>query len=273
MNPIVVDGKKIARLIIENLKEKPTPQGFLALFLSPQDGAAQSFIKKKEQVAQELGIEVRKYAVSEIDTNDSLRERVQKISAKKRCIGVVLQLPLPTGCDVSYIANAIPPRKDIDCLGAQNLGKFLQGKEIVIPPAVRVVQHIYETYKKDICMSASAIVVGQGKLIGRPISTWLTGKISSLAVVDKGFSQEDIKKNNLVILGTGVGKLITGKDICQGGWVIDFGYKRTEEGKLIGDFDYMHDPIDHVALYTPTPGGTGPILVASLFENIFSSSL
>lgn len=271
MNPVIVDGKQIAHAIVEQLKQKPKPKGFIAVFVSSQDAGAQSFVKQKELVAQELGIEMRKYAINNTDTNDVLRARVRKISATKRCIGVVLQLPLPSACDVSCVANTIPPQKDIDCLGARSLGGFFQGKGVIIPPAVRVVQHIFETYQKDIHTIASAIVIGQGKLVGRPISTWLMGNIPCVRVADKGFDHKEILQNEVVILGTGAGKLISGKDVSPQAWVIDFGYNKTGDKKLIGDFDTTQDSIDHIGLYTPTPGGTGPILVASLFENIFSA--
>ena len=271
MNPIVVDGKGIAHTIIENLKQKPTPKGFLAIFVSSTDMIAQSFVKQKESVARELGIEVRKYEVRDIDTNDVLRARVRKIAMAKRCIGVVLQLPLPIGCSISYVANTIPPQKDIDCLGARNLGGFFQEKNSIVPPVVRVIQHIFQTHQKDIQTISSVAVIGQGVLVGRPLSTWFMGKVPCVKVLDKGFNRKEIQNSDVVILGTGAGALIQGKDTAPGAWVIDFGYSKTTDGKLVGDFDVTKDSIDHIRLYTPTPGGTGPILVASLFENIFSA--
>jgi len=50
--------------------------------------------------------------------------------------------------------------------------------------------------------------------------------------------------------------------------VIDFGYGSDEDGNTGGDFNPGNS--DKNILYTPTPGGTGPILVSKLFENIVS---
>ena len=55
--------------------------------------------------------------------------------------------------------------------------------------------------------------------------------------------------------------------------IIDFGYSMNENGKLGGDFDISE--IENCKLkienfwYTPTPGGTGPVLVAKVFENFY----
>jgi 5,10-methylene-tetrahydrofolate dehydrogenase/methenyl tetrahydrofolate cyclohydrolase len=53
--------------------------------------------------------------------------------------------------------------------------------------------------------------------------------------------------------------------------VIDFGYEFRDR-KILGDFNPPPSEIRNSKLeisYTPTPGGTGPILVAKLFENFY----
>lgn len=268
MNPIIIDGKEIAAEIIENLKQEPAPEGFVAVFMRRLDAAANSFVKQKEKTAHELGIELRRYEVQENDTNDSLRDRVRKVANTKRCLGVVLQLPLPDVCDPRYIANTIPSHKDLDCLGARCAGAVYHGKSVILPPAVRVVQHVLTAQKKSITDFQSMAVVGQGILVGKPIGVFYSGQVAHLTLFDKGFDKNELKKFNLIILGTGSVGLVRGSDIKKDAWVIDFGYDMRDK-TLSGDFDVKSDPIGHVGLYTPTPGGTGPILVASLFENLF----
>jgi len=267
MNPIIIDGKMIASNIMAQLKQKPAPRGFVAVFVSTHDTISDSFVKQKEKISGELGIEMRRYEVLPDDTNDSLRERVLKVARAKRCVGVVLQSPLPASCDIRYIANAIPPHKDLDCLSARAIGAVYQEKAHVIPPAIRVVCHILSEYKKTISDFSNVSVVGQGLLVGKPLGVWLSGHVSHIHLLDKGFDMESLKESDLIILGTGNAGLIRGEYISSGAWVIDFGYD-ARSGKLSGDLD-AHT-VSHLGLYTPTPGGTGPILVASLFENIFA---
>ena len=42
-------------------------------------------------------------------------------------------------------------------------------------------------------------------------------------------------------------------------------------GKLLGDVD-MNGMINKVNIITPVPGGVGPILIASLIENLIKSA-
>ena len=66
-----------------------------------------------------------------------------------------------------------------------------------------------------------------------------------------------------------VGKpgLIDGVMVKSEAILIDFGYHVDSSG-IRGDFDFK-SCFNKASLITPTPGGTGPILVAKLFENFF----
>ena len=66
-----------------------------------------------------------------------------------------------------------------------------------------------------------------------------------------------------VISGVGKAGIIKPDMLKNEAGVIDFGY---DGGK--GDFDASSD-LSRLAFYTPTPGGTGPILVAKLMENFY----
>ena len=48
--------------------------------------------------------------------------------------------------------------------------------------------------------------------------------------------------------------------------LIDVGMNRDENGKLCGDFG--EELKQKAAYYTPTPGGTGPMTVAMLMQNV-----
>jgi 5,10-methylene-tetrahydrofolate dehydrogenase/methenyl tetrahydrofolate cyclohydrolase len=52
--------------------------------------------------------------------------------------------------------------------------------------------------------------------------------------------------------------------------LIDFGYGADADGKLSGDINEESLRANgFVGSYTPTPGGTGPLVVAGLFENFY----
>ena len=61
--------------------------------------------------------------------------------------------------------------------------------------------------------------------------------------------------------------LFSAGDLKNGALVIDFGFNRLDD-KLVGDFDPAGAEEKEIS-YTKTPGGTGPVLVAKLFENFY----
>jgi len=265
----IIDGRKIAVEIIEKLKGKPKPEKFLAAFLVGENLASVSFLKQKEKVAHLLGIDFRIYKFEEQITQDKLRKEVLKIANHKTCGGVIIQLPLPTHINAQYVMNVIPREKDVDVLGERALGAFYAGRNFILPPAVSVVEEILKN--QNIILSEKRVaVVGLGNLVGKPIATWLKGKVSDLCLLDKGSDYSLLKDADVVILGTGQPHLISQEMLKENTLVIDFGYG-MKDGKICGDFNISQPTTNNqqqtTISYTPTPGGTGPILVAKLFEN------
>jgi len=264
------------------LKLGPKPEKFFAGVLIGDDPASESFQKLKQKTAAELGIDYRIYRLSPELGNDGLRKEVGRISAQKTCGGVIVQLPLPEQINKHYILNVIPREKDVDVLGERALGAFYTGRNPVLSPAVGTVEKILQTTHCSL-PTTNFVVVGLGFLIGKPIATWLMGKAKEIILLDK-FSDLSIVKNaDVIILGTGQAGLIKPEMLKDGAGVIDFGYtvaqappRTNADGaqtnadiKMVisGDFDTTLPTTNYSLLnfYTPTPGGTGPILVAKLF--------
>ena len=262
---MVMNGKKIAEGILENLKKSEKLKGFLAVFFVGEDKASESFVKQKENIAKELGVDFRLYKFPENITQDDLRKEVVKIAEHKTCGGAIVQLPLPPHINRQYILNVIPREKDVDVLGERALGAFYAGRNPVLPPAVGVVEEILKSENFELRLKKVA-VVGLGFLVGKPISVWLKGKCAEIYLLDIGSNLSILKNADLVILGTGQAGLVKPEMLKDGAIVIDFGYSAVNI-KVSGDLDSASVP-DSI-LYTPTPGGTGPILVAKLFENFF----
>jgi 5,10-methylene-tetrahydrofolate dehydrogenase/methenyl tetrahydrofolate cyclohydrolase len=107
-----------------------------------------------------------------------------------------------------------------------------------------------------------------GFLVGKPISDWLNGKCKEIYLLDVGSDLGILKNADLVILGVGKTGLVKPEMLKENAFVIDFGYS-MEDGKICGDFEPPSGHSPSAISYTPTPGGTGPILVAQLFENFY----
>ena len=96
---MIIDGKKIASEVLENLKKQSAPKAFLAAFLVGNDPGSESFLKQKEKTAKELGMDFRLYKFPESITQDELRKEVLKVAEHKTCGGAIVQLPLPSHLD------------------------------------------------------------------------------------------------------------------------------------------------------------------------------
>ncbi|MEK7555383.1 MAG: bifunctional 5,10-methylenetetrahydrofolate dehydrogenase/5,10-methenyltetrahydrofolate cyclohydrolase [Patescibacteria group bacterium] len=274
-----ISGAEIAKKIIDNLKQQQIPKKFLAVILVGENPASSSFLKQKEKVAKELGVDFRIYKFPNPPAggikNDDLRKEAGKIALLKRVGGVIVQLPLPEHINKHYILNVIPREKDVDVLGERALGAFYNNRNFVLPPAVATVEEILNSLNSQsyILNSKKVAVVGAGFLIGKPIAVWLMDKVKELAIFGKGSDLLELKNFDLVISGVGQAGIIKPEMLKDDAGIIDFGYFIDENGKIHGDFDVESLKAKNSKLkadfYTPTPGGTGPILVAKLFENFY----
>ncbi|HVM76571.1 MAG TPA: bifunctional 5,10-methylenetetrahydrofolate dehydrogenase/5,10-methenyltetrahydrofolate cyclohydrolase [Candidatus Paceibacterota bacterium] len=266
---MIIDGKKIAQEIISRLKALPKFEKFFGAVVVGDDPASLNFLKQKEKVAHELGIEFRLYHLPESITTDELRAEIGRFAEPKTCGGFIVQLPLPEKINRHYVLNAIPKGKDADCLSEAALGAFYTERGAVVPPSVATVEEILKFEKRDL-RDLKVVMVGAGFLIGKPVGFWLQNKVSELVVLDATVKNlhEKLADADIVVGGAGHANLFNASHLKKGALVIDFGYSQNK-GKITGDFD-SHGAEEKEIHYTKTPGGTGPILVAKLFENFYT---
>jgi methylenetetrahydrofolate dehydrogenase (NADP+)/methenyltetrahydrofolate cyclohydrolase len=270
-----IDGKTIAGGILNRLKARPVPKKFLGAVLVGEDKSSVSFLRQKEKTAEELGVDFRLYRFPATIMNDELRREVGKIVAHKTCGGFIVQLPLPERLNWYYILNAIPKEKDVDVLSERALGAFYVGRSGILPPAVGAVEEILRDIKVLLpgeagLRSCSVAVVGLGLLVGRPVANWIMRRAKETILLRSASDLALLNRADIVITGVGRAGLVAPEMLKDGAGIIDFGYG-TRDGKYSGDFDVRRLAASgsRLLFYTPTPGGTGPILVAKLFENFY----
>jgi len=265
-----ISGHEIAQKIIDHLKSGPKPKKILAVVLVGENPASITFLKQKEKTAKELGVDFRIYKFPETIKNDDLRDEIGRIANQKPVGGTIVQLPLPENINPHSSLNVIPRKKDVDVLGERSAGVFYTGRNPILPPSVGVVEEIVNA--TGFMLHASRVaVVGLGFLIGKPIATWLMGKCPEIYLLDEGSDLKILKQADLVISGVGKAGLIKPEILKDGAGIIDFGYSINEDDKRKGDFDSNSLVASGQSnlWYTPTPDGTGPVLVAKIFENFY----
>lgn len=261
----ILNGKIIAQKVVDELKQKKRTDKVLAAVLVGDNMQSRSFLKQKEKVAKELGVEFEIYRFDSKIGEEELFKEVRNINFDKRVGGIILQLPLPKNFDRGKVISIIDPKKDIDALKVET-------RKFILPPAVETVKEILSMKNYDLESKSVAVVGSKGFLVGKPISDWLRDKCGKLIEIDIGDDLSQIKEADLVISGVGRTGLINPEVLKDGATVIDFGYD-IKNGKISGDLDIVRSQLSilnyQLSWYTPTPGGTGPILVAELFKNFY----
>ena len=254
----IIDGKIIARKILEHLKKFPKPEKKLVAFLAGDSAASESFLKQKKKIADELGIvfELRKFPRSV--TEAELYSEIAQASGDNSVGGVLVQLPLPEGINREAVLAGLTKEVDVDALSLES---------DVEPLAVGVVRSVLKEvgwHTEDKVIG----VVGRGLLIGQPVAESFLGKAKDLIIFHSKTDLDRIKECDLVIGGAGKPGLIKPEMLKEGAGFIDFGFG-IKDGKVCGDLDGEAPWLDRLSFYTPTPGGTGPILVMQLFYNFY----
>ena len=255
---MIVDGKKIATELSVQLKnefaQRETQPRLGALLMEP-DFATEKFISIKHKTAQELGvILVEKCLVGTASTDDVLHALAELASSVQ---GIIVQLPLAPHIDTETIIAAIPQGKDVDGMSLAPL---------VYSPVVAAMHEIL--VRGGISpQGKNAAIVGQGRLVGMPAKRWLEDGGASVVVVTEDSSnlESALSQADIVVLGAGHPGLVTPSMLKKGVVLLDAGTSEAS-GKLAGDAD--PSCADVSSIFTPVPGGIGPIAVVMIFKNL-----
>ncbi|MDD4931194.1 MAG: bifunctional 5,10-methylenetetrahydrofolate dehydrogenase/5,10-methenyltetrahydrofolate cyclohydrolase [Candidatus Colwellbacteria bacterium] len=256
-----IDGRKIADKIADELIIRGAPEKYFAAIIVGNDPASLKFVERKRMFAEKIGVDFNVFKMEDDSSTEDIALKIGVLSDDSACGGVMVQLPLPMKVEKNIVLAAIPKEKDADALIFND-----DPNDLVIPPAAAVVSKILESEHADI-LNVKMAVIGMGSLVGRPVADFFSGKCAALWKIDKGDDVTPISEADVVVLGTGQPRLISSDILKDGAIVIDFGCAFDEEGKICGDFDQKETQKD--IRYTPTPGGTGPILIAELFDNFY----
>lgn len=242
---MILDGKKIAEEILSSLEKERFQFGNLTLALvsDSTDAATESFLKIKSRVAARLHVEVKRLTPEQFD------EALQ-------CDGVILQLPLK---DADTLIARLPVEKDVDAI--------TEVQTAVRAPVAEAVSEIF--VRENVSVAGKrAVVVGAGKLVGAPVAQLLKDLGANVSVITKHEGAlTDLKDADIVVLGAGEPGLVQPHMLKQGVVLIDAGTSEAS-GKLAGDADPACANI--ASVFTPVPGGIGPIAVAMIFKNLFA---
>jgi methylenetetrahydrofolate dehydrogenase (NADP+)/methenyltetrahydrofolate cyclohydrolase len=170
-----------------------------------------------------------------------------------------VQLPIE---DAERLIAMVPPQKDVDALS--------QNPRVLSPVAEAIQEVLVRT--KVVVPGKKAVVVGAGKLVGKPAAELLRrlGADVSVITAEEG-SLEELKVADIVVLGAGNPGMVKPWMLKTGVVLIDAGTSDTgvpNSRRIAGDADPACAEV--ASVFTPVPGGIGPIAVAMIFKNLMT---
>lgn len=266
---MIIDGRQLARERSDEILKKRAGLGALSLglVLATENPVTQSYVGIKKRAASALNIDVVEYRLPDSATLDDIKREVEKANAHD---GVILQLPLPQGIDVESAKNVIEKDVDVDVLSDAAFGAFASGSFPAIPPVPAAMHYILKRNSVD-PKGKRVVIIGKGRLVGRPAAVLFSQLGAEVVALEKG---DDVPSNtkaaDIIISGAGVGGLIKPEMIKEGAVILDGGTSELG-GKVVGDADPKC--AEKASLFTPVPGGVGPIAVVEIFANLVALKL
>jgi len=287
MGAIIMDGRAVseslmpevrgyARELIEGHRVVPG----LAAVLVGDDAASRQYVRNKRKLAAELGFRSELVSVAAAEaTTDSLAATIRRLNEDQVTAGILLQLPMPPGIDKFRLFDEIDRLKDVDAVAASSVGGFYRGEwGRFIPCTPRGVLTLLDYYNVPVD-GARAVVIGRSDIAGKPLALILGGRMRNATVTwchrhTRDLAQE-CRTADLIVscVGADVGRpfLISAGMVKKGACVIDVGFRRVGPGKFAGDVDF--EGVKKVAGWlTLNPGGTGPMTVLALMQNLIDAA-
>jgi len=265
----------------KELRDKYESVPVLAAIMVGDNAASRQYVRNKRRFAEELGFRSELVSVgAEEASTEGLLEQIRRFNADPNVTGILLQLPLPHQVDGFRLCDAIAPEKDIDAVGSTSIINFYRGRaDSFIPCTARGVLALLDHYQVPVD-GAGVVVVGRSDIAGKPLAL-LLGSSSRNATVtcchrhtrDLGAicCRADIVVSCAGTVPAGREYLITAEMVKPGAWVIDVGFRRIAKGLFAGDVDF--EAVRQIAGWiTPNPGGTGPMTVLALMQNLIDAA-
>jgi methylenetetrahydrofolate dehydrogenase (NADP+)/methenyltetrahydrofolate cyclohydrolase len=275
MSAMIIDGRKSA-LILKNqiateIKQSNKVLG-LGTILVGDDPGSVAYVEGKHRDCAEVGINSIKVNLPSSASENEIINAINDLNKNPKCTGFIVQLPLPKSVDVQKVLAQIDPKKDADGLHPINLGNLVLAKNSIIPCTPKAILSLLREYKVNL-LGARILIIGRGTTVGRPLSILLSQKSVDATVTLAHTATKNLSDlildSDIIIAAIGNAHFLKPEMVKPGTVVIDVGITRTING-LVGDVDPK--VADKASVFSPMPGGVGPMTRAMLMSNLIELS-
>ncbi len=261
-----LNGREVAEYIkerqvkaVRGLRQQWGVVPKLAIVRTNPDPVVDSYMRIKQNYAADITAEVDVHSVDQ----DQALSLIEQLNTDDSVTGIIVQIPLPDATQTTQVLNAVAPHKDVDGLSQDSPFD---------PPTPLAVNWLLGAYNIDLS-NASIVVVGQGRLVGAPLTRMWQDSGYSVVAVDRQTTNMPtaLQSADVIVTATGVPGLITADMLKDGKLTIVDAGVATDAGGLVGD---VASDVRERELLTITPqkGGVGPLTVAALFENLITAT-
>ena len=209
----VIDGKKIAREILIDLKnkvDKYEKKPGLAVILANDDDSSKVYVAQKEKKSLALGYKSCIYRFDKSITQGKLVQFIHELNEDKNVNAILVQLPLYKHLNEQQIIELIDPKKDVDGFHPINVGKLNCGlKPYALCCTPKGIVKLLKAY--NISLSGkNVVVIGRSNIVGKPVATLLSQENATVTLAhSKTKNLKSITKEmDIIISATGHSKLI-----------------------------------------------------------------
>ncbi len=269
-----ISGNQLAdqiRPLIKAEAQKLTSNGIaphLAIITLGTEESWQTYVNQKLKWAEKLSIKASVYNLKD-STTQGVVNAIDLLNADKHTHGIIVQRPLPENIDKKQVIEAIQPQKDVD--GFRPDSPYEVPVWLAVKYILEYISTNYEDSLQSYLKGKKITVIGKGETAGAPTIKGLQTVGGDVNVIDSKTKQPEkiIKESDIVI--SCAGKQVVSEDQMHKDQVLIGVGIRKEGNKIRGDFT-NRDAKQSGAVYTPTPGGVGPLNLTFLLQNVLQAA-
>lgn len=230
----------------------------LAIIVTIDNPVIDLYVRLKQQYGADILAEVAVHRVAQAE----VPALIASLASDDTIHGIIVQLPLEDTSQTDQIVNLVPAHKDVDALGE---------RPDFDPATPMAIMWLLAGYNIDL-QGKNIVLVGKGKLVGRPLERMLTDSGLNVTVADRQTENLEavVQEADVIITATGSPAILYPDMIKQGAVVVDAGVA-SEDGKTVGDVAPEVYDRDDLTI-TPVKGGVGPLTVCALFDNVIRAA-
>ncbi|GAB4165615.1 MAG: bifunctional methylenetetrahydrofolate dehydrogenase/methenyltetrahydrofolate cyclohydrolase FolD [Planctomycetota bacterium] len=283
MNTIIISGKEAAaalnRETIARCATLPHPPCLTAVLVGA-DAAAKFYASSQERSAKKLGLGYLLLELPSSTSQSQLHAELTRLSSDDAVAGIILLTPLPSGLSLNQAREYIDPRKDVEGITPEALGKLAMGMDTCVAPTAKAA-YLLAKDALGVLSGVECLVAGYSDTVGKPLAFLLLNDRATVTVARSKVRDLPalIERAELVFACMGKPHFIKGEQLRPGSTVIDVGTNEvkvpqpdgTTKTAWVGDVD-TESAIGIASAITPVPGGVGTLTTAVLFNNLVQAA-